>query len=168
VPVRKQTDHAGDRPQGAEALGPGDPKEPAGAFGPGQGSRTGGLTGVLHGVDVNRRKTKTKRIPKTQPAAWPRHWLAIVVLALVYTLAAILHVRSKLAVVQLGYRLSEVAGEHKRLLADSGKLQVEVATLRSPQRLRRLANGTLGLKEPTPDQVVTWKKNKKLAMGRIE
>jgi ABC-type Fe3+ transport system permease subunit len=72
---------------------------------------------------MNRRKKKAKPARKRQRSAWPRYWVAIVVLAVVYTLAAVLHVRSKLEVVQLGYRLSEATRERKRLLADSGKLR---------------------------------------------
>ena len=86
--------------------------------------------------------------------AWPSGWLAGGVLILAFCIAAILHVRSKLAVVQLGYRLSQAASEHKQLQADHRKLQVEVATLRNPRRLRKLATENLGLREPAPQQVM--------------
>ena len=87
-------------------------------------------------------------------AEWPTGWLAGGVLILVFCIAAILHVRSRLAVVQLGYRLSQATKEHKQLQADHRKLQVEVATLRSPRRLRKLATGQLKLREPLPRQIL--------------
>jgi cell division protein FtsL len=92
--------------------------------------------------------------------------MAIAVVALAFALAAILHVRSKLVVLQLGYALSEATREHKRLQADLGKLRVEVATLLNPRRLRRLATQQLGLKEPEDRQVVRWEpaKRRQLAM----
>jgi cell division protein FtsL len=86
--------------------------------------------------------------------AWPSGWLAGGVLILAFCIAAILHVRSKLAVVQLGYRLSRATQEHKQLQADHRKLQVEVATLRNPRRLRKLATESLGLREPVPQQIM--------------
>jgi cell division protein FtsL len=87
-------------------------------------------------------------------ADWPTGWLAGGVLILVFCIAAILHVRSRLAVVQLGYRLSQASKEHKQLQADNRKLQLEVATLRSPRRLRKLATQSLGLREPASRQIV--------------
>lgn len=73
---------------------------------------------------------------------------------LAFALAGIVNVRAKHAVVQLGYSLSQASREHERLLADQRKLQVEVATLRSPSRLRKLATEMLGLGEPAPAQIL--------------
>lgn len=87
-------------------------------------------------------------------ADWPAGWMAGAVLILVFCIAAILHVRSRLAVVQLGYRLSQATREHKQLQATHRKLQVEVATLRSPRRLRKLATQKLHLREPVSQQIV--------------
>jgi cell division protein FtsL len=98
---------------------------------------------------------KKKKAKKTRlRAEWPTGWLAGGVLILVFCIAAILHVRSRLAVVQLGYRLSQATKEHKQLQADHRKLQVEVATLRSPRRLRKLATEQLGLREPLSRQIL--------------
>jgi cell division protein FtsL len=68
----------------------------------------------------------------------------------------------------LGYRLSRAASENKKLQAESRKLRLEVATLRNPRRLRRLASGKLGLFEPRPEQVITIERKDgrgKLAVG---
>jgi cell division protein FtsL len=103
---------------------------------------------------------KKKKAPKDRGgsrrlrAEWPTSWLAGGVLILVFCIAAILHVRSRLAVVQLGYRLSQATKEHKQLQADHRKLQVEVATLRSPRRLRKLATERLELREPLSRQIL--------------
>ncbi len=97
-----------------------------------------------------RKRGSTRRLR----ADWPAGWMAGAVLILVFCIAAILHVRSRLAVVQLGYRLSRATKQHEQLEADNRKLQVEVATLRSPRRLRKLATGKLGLREPTPRQIM--------------
>ncbi|MBN2497861.1 MAG: cell division protein FtsL [Deltaproteobacteria bacterium] len=85
---------------------------------------------------------------------WPRSWWMWALLLAVLTAAACLHVRARLAVVQLGYKLSEASTENRRLLVERRKLQVEMATLRSPQRLRKLAHEKLGLVEPRPEQIL--------------
>lgn len=101
-----------------------------------------------------KKKTRNRKSSRRLRAEWPTGWLAGGVLILVFCIAAILHVRSRLAVVQLGYRLSQATKEHKQLQADHRKLQVEVATLRSPRRLRKLATGQLELREPLSRQIL--------------
>lgn len=84
------------------------------------------------------------------------------------TAAAVVHVHCKLAEVQLGYQMYKALHEHKRLMADSKKLQVEFATLRSPRRVRAIAMELLGLVEPLPQQLL-WRDGErkgKLAMGK--
>jgi cell division protein FtsL len=94
--------------------------------------------------------------PKTvrPPSRLPRGWWAGALVILALGIAALVHVRAKHAVVQLGYALSLATTEHEHLVADQRKLQVEVATLRSPPRLRQLATERLGLVEPDPTQIL--------------
>lgn len=101
-----------------------------------------------------KKKNKNRESSRRLRAEWPSGWLAGGVLILVFCIAAILHVRSRLAVVQLGYRLSRATKEHKQLQADHRKLQLEVATLSSPRRLRKLATEQLDLQEPVPRQIL--------------
>lgn len=101
-----------------------------------------------------KKKAKNRGSSRRLRAEWPSGWLAGGVLILVFCIAAILHVRSRLSVVQFGYRLSQATKEHKQLQADHRKLQVEVATLRSPRRLRKLATERLDLREPVPRQIL--------------
>lgn len=98
----------------------------------------------------------------------PRHWWAWALVVVALTGAASLHVRSRLMVVQLGYALSEVTSENRKLRTESRKLMVEVATLRSPRRLRKLAVEQLGLVEPGPHQIIRAepRTQSKLALGR--
>jgi cell division protein FtsL len=108
------------------------------------------------GRNIRKKKKapKDRGTPRRLRADWPTGWLTGGVLILVFCVAAILHVRSRLAIVHLGYRLSRATGEYKQLQADYRKLQVEVATLCSPRRLRKLATGSLDLREPAPQQIV--------------
>ena len=111
---------------------------------------------------MSRKAKKPKPIKspsKRRRSSWNAGWTAVVIVILAFTFAAIVHVRSKLVVVQLGYQLSKASSEHKRLLTESRKLKLEVATLRNPRRLRKLAKEKLGLIEPSPSQILRARKS---------
>ncbi|MBW1806919.1 MAG: cell division protein FtsL [Deltaproteobacteria bacterium] len=107
------------------------------------------------------RKAKKKKPIKSpsrrRRSSWNAGWTAGVIVILAFTFAAVVHVRSKLVVVELGYQLSRAASKHQELLTESRKLKLEVATLRNPRRLRKLAIEELGLIEPSPSQILRTK-----------
>jgi cell division protein FtsL len=98
----------------------------------------------------------------------PRNWWVWGLVLLAMGTAASLHVRSRLKVVHLGYALSEASSQNRKLRAERRKLVLEVATLRSPRRLRKLAVEQLGLVEPGPEQILKVDKRQpsKLALGQ--
>lgn len=55
---------------------------------------------------------------------------------------------------QIGYDLSQLKEKEIKLREVNRKLRLELATLKSPQNLERLAVRKLGLRPPTPDQIV--------------
>ena len=55
---------------------------------------------------------------------------------------------------QIGYDLSQLKKEEMRLREINRKLCLELAILKSPQRLETLAIEKLGLKQPSPEQIV--------------
>jgi cell division protein FtsL len=67
------------------------------------------------------------------------------------------YVWCRVQVVELGYQLSEIHRQHSRLLNDNKKLHLELARLRAPERVQRIAIEQLGLKHPTKDQIVVLK-----------
>ena len=81
-----------------------------------------------------------------------------------YTVAALLHVHSKLTIVEIGYQLSRATREHKNLLAEQRKLQVEMATLRSPRRIREIATERFGMNKPADEQIVPIRSRGKVAL----
>jgi cell division protein FtsL len=93
--------------------------------------------------------------------AWPRYFWAWLLLLLILVVAAFVHVHAKLTAVELGYALSTAASEHQQLVSDQHSLQIEVATLRSPQRLRKLAIEKLGLVEPNVTQLFKFRQSLK-------
>ncbi|HOX42610.1 MAG TPA: hypothetical protein PK668_03380 [Myxococcota bacterium] len=101
-------------------------------------------------------------------SAWPRRWWAWSLVLVLLAAAAALQVRAKLSVVELGYALSQAARENRELLVEARELQVEVATLRSPRRLRKLAMEQMGLLERNPQQIIRLEQAapRKLALGQ--
>lgn len=97
------------------------------------------------------------------PDSW---WVWLVVLA-VLSSVCLIHVNARLELVRLGYSLSAEAKENHKLVAKRRKLALEVATLRSPRRLRRLAIDNLGMIEPGPSRTIKMKKKSsgKLALN---
>jgi len=55
---------------------------------------------------------------------------------------------------QIGYSLSQLQRKEMRLKEINQKLKLELATLKSPQNLERLATQKLGLSPPKPEQII--------------
>ena len=68
--------------------------------------------------------------------------------------AALFNVWIHVATVRLGYELSAEARLHERLVEENRGIRVEIATLKSPERLKKLANETYRMTAPKPGQVI--------------
>jgi cell division protein FtsL len=66
---------------------------------------------------------------------------------LVYTWCRVQYTRS-------GYDISRAVKVQKRLMKVQEELQVELARLKSPERLARIAETSMGLQRPTSRQMV--------------
>ena len=64
------------------------------------------------------------------------------------------HVWSHTRVTTAGYRLGELQRARSALVAERGRLEVEVAALRAPGRLESFARTRLGMAPPAPGAVV--------------
>ena len=100
----------------------------------------------------NRKKRPThKKLRRT----WKRRRAtAISAFFLWFLLSGFAYVWCRVQVVQLGYLLSDAHRQHTQLLNDNKKLQLELARLKAPERLERIAIQKLGLRHPTKDQIV--------------
>lgn len=54
-----------------------------------------------------------------------------------------------------GYTIMQQAAEHKQLLAQQKNLKIEVAVLKAPQRIERIAKKRMGLSTPGQNQILT-------------
>lgn len=66
---------------------------------------------------------------------------------------ALLHVWTRVLVVQNGYQIRQMMDEQEKLKGEAHTLRLELATLRSPFRLEKMAQ-QMGLKKP-PEKTVT-------------
>lgn len=107
-----------------------------------------------------------------------RRWVIGILIAFgVITPAAIAHVWTHLQILDYGYKLSQETRRHHRLSERQKQLEVEMALLRDPQRIAKLARNTLQLRAPEPEQMrrillpgnhplVKRQRNSHPAMGR--
>lgn len=80
--------------------------------------------------------------------------LPAALLSLLFTTVGVIHVTSRLLVVHAGYRLSGLENEGRSLVRENDRLKLELATLRSPARLERIAREKLGLIPPPAGSVI--------------
>lgn len=83
-----------------------------------------------------------------------RQALLIIVMLLFFMGSGISYVWSTFEKTQIGYNLSQLKKEEMRLKEINRKLRLELALLKSPQNLESKAVKDLGLRQPTPEQIV--------------
>lgn len=77
------------------------------------------------------------------------------VLLTVFASVGVMHVMSRVRVVDSGYRLSLLQGKNQELMLDNDRLKLELATLKNPSRLEKVAREQLGLGPPPAGAVLT-------------
>jgi cell division protein FtsL len=70
---------------------------------------------------------------------------------------ALVYVWSHIRMTELEYKVAEEMSIKESLLEEQRKLKVEIATLKSPQRLEAIAKEKLQMSYPTRDQVIILK-----------
>jgi cell division protein FtsL len=83
------------------------------------------------------------------------HLLPPVLLAALFVAVGILHVAGRVMVVDMGYRFSKAETESRTLTRENDRLKLELATLKAPARLERLAREQLGMAMPSGSAVVS-------------
>lgn len=82
------------------------------------------------------------------------HLLPAVLLSALFVAVGILHVTGRVLVVDMGYRLSKAESESRSLTRENDRLKLELATLKAPARLERLAREQLGMAMPAGSAVI--------------
>ena len=92
---------------------------------------------------------------RATPSRPPRRGAVVVKLLAMVVVSglAISHVWTRLKAIEYGYKISKAAKRRARLLELNRRLRIEVALLKSPARITRIATEELGLRPPTPEQI---------------
>lgn len=80
-----------------------------------------------------------------------------IVAALALMSVLLCYVASHLQMTKLEYQIAEEISRKERLVDEQKKLKVEVATLKSPQRIAAIAREKLQMTNPDKDQVIMIK-----------
>src|SRR5688500_9025495 len=87
----------------------------------------------------------------------PRALLGFIGVAAMIAVTALFHVHTRAQHLRLGYAIVTAESRVRGAESDRARLAVEEASLMSPTRIARLAEGRLGLKTPEPGQVIDLK-----------
>ena len=81
--------------------------------------------------------------------------LPAALLVAVFSGVGVMHVMSRVQVVDSGYRLSQLEQRSHALGLENDRLKLELATLKNPSRLERVAREQLGMAPPATGSVFT-------------
>ena len=79
-------------------------------------------------------------------------WLMMIVTALACT-AAISQVWTRLQAIDYGYKISKASKKNAKLMEVNRRLRLEVALLKNPARIARIATEKFDLHPPQPEQI---------------
>jgi len=80
-----------------------------------------------------------------------------ILVAFVFIAVLLIYVWSHIHMTELEYRVAREISIKEKILDDQRKLKVELATLKSPQRIEAVAKEKLGMSYPERDQVIILK-----------
>ena len=99
-------------------------------------------------------RVRNSRFKKRRSRFTRRQVFLIILMLFFFMGSGISYVWSNFEKTQIGYDLSQLKKEEMRLQEINQKLRLELALLKSPQNLESKAVKDLGLKQPTPEQIV--------------
>ncbi len=101
------------------------------------------------------KKKKKRAGKKAAKRNWGQRNISAIIAAFLWLLfSGFGYVWCRVQVVQLGYMLSNAHRVHTQLLNGSKKLHLELARLKAPERVERIAIEQLGLNRPSKEQIV--------------
>jgi cell division protein FtsL len=78
-----------------------------------------------------------------------QQWLMPLAFGALFSVLGVVHVASRVTVVSSGYEVSQLGHQNRSLMQENDRLKLELATLKSPARLEKLARDKLGM-APVP------------------
>jgi cell division protein FtsL len=82
------------------------------------------------------------------------HLLPAILVCGVFAAVGIMHVTSRVMVVGVGYSLSKLESDNRDLVRENDRLKLELAMMKSPSRLEKLAREQLGMLPAPPGTII--------------
>jgi len=96
-------------------------------------------------------------IPEKVKTRGRTNWFLILCIMAVLIAGSLFYVWTRVLVINLGYELSDAMERHWKLVQLNRKLHIEVALLKSPARIERIAQEELEMQKPHPEQIILMK-----------
>ncbi|HPC85718.1 MAG TPA: cell division protein FtsL [Smithellaceae bacterium] len=100
-------------------------------------------------------------LKETDAASFGVKYPAFIVVALVMMFVAVIYVGSHIRMTQMEYDVAAALHTKEQLMEDQKKLKLELAMLKSPQRIEDIARTQLQMTYPTAAQVIVLKQTGK-------
>ena len=94
------------------------------------------------------------QIVRERIAPWKQEFKNYLLIVAAMVFCTLLFVWSRLEVVQMGYELSQTNQVYENLVKESQCLRVELASLKSPSRIDKIAKDRLGLINPKQEKII--------------
>jgi cell division protein FtsL len=80
-----------------------------------------------------------------------------IAVAIIFMFVALVYVGSHIRMTELEYNVAAQLAEREKIIEEQNRLRLELATLRSPQRIESLAKNKLQMSYPESNQVIVLK-----------
>ncbi len=94
---------------------------------------------------------KRKKEKNTGRAKATATWI---ILMLIFIAELFFYTWCRVQYVQTGYEITKEVDHYRSLLTLQNNLKIELASLKSPERIEKIAKQQLGLTTPTPEQML--------------
>jgi len=84
----------------------------------------------------------------------PNEMLLLIIFMAIFLMELLFFTWCRVQTIGAGYEISREAKRQQDLITLKNNLKVELARLKSPERIAKIAKNQLGLTTPTPDQMM--------------
>jgi cell division protein FtsL len=81
-------------------------------------------------------------------------WGVWIILMSIFIGELLVYTWCRVQFVKVGYEISQATDTYQQLITNQNNLKVELARLKSPERIAKIAMEKLGLSMPTPEQMI--------------
>lgn len=99
-----------------------------------------------------------QRVKEKRDVNSPLFLFSAVFIITIIVMVILFYVWSRLVTINIGYEISSAEFNRKALLKEKEMMSIEIASLKSPDRIEEIAKTELGLVYPSQEQIIRLKK----------